>query len=194
MKSRLPAVVLVLMALSAPCFAGAVHLTGDISADFLGAATADRIITTFTVGGQPLFCGFGWEVILDRIGFGGSYLVDFFKDSSAAWYLDWNAPALFLSFHPLGANWILDPFGEVGIGSAGRVNLGCPMYGTTGDPLALSLYPYVAAGLSLNLDALLVTAKVSWTPYNFPIPVTSIPAYPLGTLQVTIGAGIAIGW
>jgi hypothetical protein len=194
MKSRLPVIALAILALSAPCFASAVHLTGDISADFLGPTSADQIITTFTVGDQPLLCGVGWEVILDRVGLGGTYMVDFFQDASSVWWLDWYAPALFLSFHPLGANWLLDPFAEVGIGSAGRVRLGRGMMAGASEPLALSLFPWLAAGLSLNLDALLLSAKVSWTPYNFPIPVTSIPAYPLGTVQVTVAAGIAIGW
>jgi hypothetical protein len=194
MKTRLPVVMAMLIALSTPCFASAVHLTGDLTADFLGPTSADQIITTFTVGDQPLFCGMGWEVILDRIGFGGTYMVDFFKDASADWWLDWYAPALFLSFHPIGANWILDPFVEVGFGSAGRVSLGSGMGTAASEPLALSLFPYVAGGLSLNLDALLISAKIAWTPYNFPIPVTSIPAYPLGTVQVTLGAGLAIGW
>jgi hypothetical protein len=41
---------------------------------------------------------------------------------------------------------------------------------------------------------MLVGAKVAYTPYKAQIPVTSIPVYPLGTFQVTLTAGISLGW
>ena len=71
MKSRFLVLVLALMAFGMPCFAGAVHLTGNVSADFLGGNSAQQIINTFTIGDQPLFWGLGWEVILGHVGFGG---------------------------------------------------------------------------------------------------------------------------
>lgn len=121
MKSTFLVLVLALAALGMPCFAGAVHLTGNVSADFLGGNSAPQIINTFTVGDQPLFWGFGWEVIIDHFGFGGDYLVSFYQDAGEHWWLDWYAPALFLSFHPLGGRSFLDPFLQVGIGSSGGV-------------------------------------------------------------------------
>jgi hypothetical protein len=197
MKAKFLVVVLALAALGAPCFAGAVHLTGNLSADFLGDHSAREIINTFTVGDQPLFWGLGWEVILDRVGFGGDYLVSFFRDAGSQWWLDWYAPAFYLSFHPFGGNAFFDPFLQVGIGSAGRVLLGTmhtPMTAPLDRDLFLALFPFVGGGIALNLDGLLLSAKVAYTPYASPIPVTSIQTYPLGRFQVTLGAGISLGW
>jgi hypothetical protein len=193
MKMKFLVLIVALAALGGPCFAGAVHLTGDVAADFLTAQSAQQIVNTFAVGDQPLLWGFGWEVILNQMGFGGDYTVSFFRDQGAQWWLDWYAPAIGLSFHPLGGNRIVDPFLQVGIGSAGRVNFKRGGYYSTQD-LYLSIFPFVTGGLSLNLDGLLLGAKVTYTPYNSPIPVTDIPAYPLGKFQVTLTAGISIGW
>jgi hypothetical protein len=193
MKTKYLVLVLVLAGSSVPCFASAVHLTGDLSADFLGAVSAEQIISTFSVGGQPLSCGFGWEVILDRIGFGGDYMVDFFRDSGSTWWLDWYAPALFMSFHPLGANWLLDPFVQVGVGCSGRVLLDQWSRPASQD-LYMSLFPFVAAGLALNLDGLLLSAKAAYTPYKSAVPVTPFDTTNLGLVQVTLSAGVSIGW
>jgi hypothetical protein len=194
MKVKAFVLALALATLSLPVFAGAVHLTTDISSDFLQGTSAREMVSTFAVADRPLLSGFGWEVIPGRMGFGGNYQVSFSKDAMAGWWLDWYAPALFLSYHPLGARRFLDPFVEVGMGCAGRVALsGMP------DPsgyrsLSLALFPFLAGGLSLNLDGLLLGAKFTCTPYAAPIPVTTIPVYPLGEFQVTFSAGVSLGW
>ena len=142
---------------------------------------------------QPLLWGFGWEVIPNKMGLGGAYQVSFFQDTSAGWWLDWYAPALYLSFHPVGGKRFLDPFFEAGMGCAGRVFLSAlPV--TVNRSLYLALFPFVAGGLNLNLDGLLLGAKVTYTPYKAQIPVTSIPVDPLGTFQVTVSAGVSLGW
>jgi hypothetical protein len=184
----------VLTVLGAPCFASAVHVTGNLTADFALGTSAPQIISAFTGGSQPVLWGFGWEVILGRMGFGGDYEVNFYRDPDSAWWLDWFAPALYLSLHPLGANRFLDPFVQVGVGNAGRVYLEGVPVPPFSDRLLLSLFPFVAAGLGVNIDGLLVSAKVAYTPWNGEIPVTSIPLYPLGTLQVTLTAGLSLGW
>ena len=197
MKSRLLVLVLALTALGIPCFAGAVHVTGNLSADFLGGTTAQQIINTYTAGDQPLFWGIGWEVILDHIGFGGDYLVSFFRDSGELWWMDWCAPALFMSYHPFGGKALFDPFLQAGIGSSGRLLLDprhTSMYPPPTQDLFISLFPFVGGGIALNLDGLLVSAKVIYTPYSSQIPVTDIPAYPLGKFQVNLSAGFSIGW
>ncbi len=194
MKAKILILTLVIAALGAPCFASAVHVTADLTADFATGASAQQIISTFTDGSQPALGGFGWEAILGRMGFGGDYEVDFHKDAAAAWWLDWYAPALYLSLHPVGANHFLDPFIQVGFGCAGRVFLQGMSAPDFNDQLMLSLFPFAAVGLGLNLDGLLISAKVNWTPYNIEIPVTNIPVYPLGTIQVTLTAGLSLGW
>ena len=194
MKLKTFVLALALAPLSIPAFAGAVHLTTDLSSDFLPGTPAQDMIATFAIADQPLLWGFGWEVIPGRMGFGGTYQVSFSRDTLAGWWLDWYAPAFFLSFHPLGAHRFLDPFLEAGIGCAGRVSLS-----RTPDPVAnrsvsLALFPFLAAGLSLNLDGLLLGGKITYTPYAAPIPAAAIPLYPLGTFQVTLTAGLSLGW
>jgi hypothetical protein len=193
MKTRFLVIVLVLAAFSVPCFASAVHVTGDVSADFLGGATTQQIVNTFAVGDQPLFWGFGWEVILGNVGFGGDYTVSFFRDAGAQWWVDWYAPALFLSYHPIGANHLIDPFVQLGVGSTGQVLLDIMSYNTTSG-LSLSVFPFVAAGVNLNLGGFLLGLKAAYTPYSTEIPVTNIPGHPVGTFQVTATAGFAITW
>lgn len=193
MKMKALLLVLALVPAAMP-FAGAVHLTTNLSADFLQGTSARQIVSTFAVADQPLLWGFGWEVIPGRAGFGGDYQVSFTQDAAAGWWLDWYAPALYLSYHPLGGRRFLDPFGEVGAGCAGRVFLSVPPNPIPSRSLYLAVFPFVAAGLTMNLDGLMVGAKVAWTPYKAQIPVTTIPVDPLGSFQVTLIAGVSLGW
>jgi hypothetical protein len=182
------------LAPAALTFAGAVHLTTALSADFLQGTSAEQIIATFAVADQPLAWGFGWEVIPDRMGFGGNYQVSFSQDASSSWWLDWYSPALSLSYHPLGPNRSLDPFAAVGVGCAGRVFLSGAAAQSSTRSLSIALFPFLEGGACVNLDGLLFGAKAAWTPFKTGIPVTSIPVYPLGTFQVTFTAGISLGW
>jgi hypothetical protein len=194
MKMKALVLALALAPLAVPGFAGAVHLTTDLSADFLQGTSPRQIIATFAVADQPLLWGFGWEVIPGRVGFGGDYQVSFWQDSTSGWWLDWNAPALFLSFHPIGPNRFIDPFVEVGMGSAGRVFLSGVPAPALNQSLYLALFPFVGGGLSFNLDGLLVGARVVYAPYKAKIPVTTIPLYEMGTFQVSLTAGVSLGW
>ena len=195
MKAKILVLALALATLGIPCFAGAVHLTGNLSADFIEVPSAQDIVATFEVGGQPLFWGVGWEVVLDRMGFGGDYAVSFLHGTADAstWWLDWYSPALYMSYHIFGSTAFIDPFIQVGVGCAGRVLLSSSA-SAAADSLDIALLPFVAAGLSLDLDGLLISAKASYTPYASQIPVTDIPAYPLGKVQVTLSAGLSLGW
>ena len=194
MKLKAVVLALALSPFSSSLFAGAVHLTTDLSADFLPGTSARQIVSTFAVADQPVLWGFGWEVIPGRLGFGGDYLVSFAQESSTGWWLDWYSPALYLGWHPVGANRFVDPFFQAGLGCAGRVHLSGRL-GTAAEPdLSLALFPFVAGGLNLNLDGLLLGAKAIYTPFKSAIPVTTIPVYPLGTFQVTVTAGVSIGW
>ena len=195
MKGKILVLAMALAILGIPCFAGAVHLTGNLSADFLEVTSAQQIIATFGVGGQPLFWGTGWEVVLDRVGFGGDYEVTFLRDAAAAtpWWLDWYAPALYMSYHLFGSTAFIDPFIQVGLGCAGRVLL-TDTGSIPPDPLSIALFPFVSGGVSLDLDGLLLSAKATYTPYAGQIPVTTIPAYPLGKVQVMLSAGLSLGW
>lgn len=194
MKLKAFVLALALAPLSIPAFAGAVHLTTDLSSDFLQGTSAQDMIATFAIADQPLLSGIGWEVIPDRMGFGGNYQVSFSQDTLSGWWLDWYAPALYLSYHPLGTHRFLDPFLEAGMGCAGRVALSRMPNPSGNRSLSLALFPFIAGGLSLDLDGLLIGAKITYTPYAAPIPVTTIPLYPLGAFQVTLSAGVSLGW
>ena len=184
----------VLAATGTSGFANSVHLTGGLSADYLRGPSARQIIDSFTGPSQSPFTGFGWEVIIDRVGFGGEYDVDFTRTTQGLWWLDWYSQPLFLSYHPFKTRaTVLDPFVQAGLGSAGRVFMG----EWTGNPatnLYLSLFPFIAGGLSLDLSGFLLSGKVSYAPFMTPAPATSFNEYPLGNVQVTFSAGIALDW
>jgi len=170
-----------------------VDLGAVISKDFVSAPTVDQAAST--VGSGTPFGGFGWEVIMGRIGLGGSYAVAFSQNSQSGWWLDWNAPAIYTSFHVLGPRSFIDPFVNVGIGCAGRIYLG-PMAsfdGRPGEGLALTIFPFVSAGAALVFDGFHIGAKLGYTLGQGAVPVTVIPAYPLGRFQATAFAGFSIG-
>jgi len=194
MTGKMLALVLVLAPLSLPGFAGAVRLTTDVSADLSPAAPAAPGVATFSVGDRPVLWGFGWEVVPGRAGIGGDYMVNFSQEEVTGWWLNWYAPALFLGWHPLGPNRFVDPFAQFGVGCAGRVRLSGAPPTAADSSLSLSVFPFVGAGLNLNLDGLLIGARAMYTPFTMGIPATAIPAYRMGAVQVVVTAGVALGW
>ncbi len=185
---------LAIAAIGTPVFAGSVHLTGNLQADFLKGPSAHQIIDTFTSPGQPPFAGVGWEVIIDRVGFGGDYSASFTRTPMGSWWLDWLAQPLFLSYHFFRSGHTLDPFVQAGVGCAGRVYLQDWPQTQVSDNLSISIFPFVAAGLGLDLSGLLVSAKMSYAPFMSAPPASPISSYPLGNVQMTLSAGIAIDW
>ncbi|HUI70521.1 MAG TPA: hypothetical protein VL354_08345 [Spirochaetia bacterium] len=199
MRTRLSAITaatfaLAISALCAPVFAGSVHLMGNLQADYLKGPSAQQIIDSFTSPGQPPFYGVGWEVIINKVGFGGDYAVDFTRTPLGTWWLDWNARPIFLGYHFFKSGYFLDPFVQAGVGCAGRVFLQKFPRTQVSDNLYISIYPFVAAGLGLDLSGFLMSAKVSYAPFMSAPPASPITEYPLGNVQVTLSAGIAIDW
>ena len=162
------------------------------------------------------FWGPSWEVMLDRFGFGMHYLVKFdrlnpdLESSLYDWSLDWMGD-FYAAFHIFGSRAFFDPFIEVGFGSVGRVDIHDnggywvqDEYGEwdyryewnpdDGDVSNMSLYPYVGAGLALNLDGLLLGARFSYRPKTLPVPATQFTDYPLTNFQIGLFGGVAIGW
>jgi len=185
---------LAISALSAPVFAGSVHLTGNLQADYLKGPNAQQIIDSFTSPGQSPFAGVGWEVIIGKVGFGGQYGASFTRTPQGTWWLDWDAQPLFLGYHFFRTGYFLDPFVQAGLGCAGRVYLEDWPRSALSNNLFISIYPFVAAGLGLDLSGFLVSARVSYAPFMSAPPASPITAYPLGNVQVTLSAGIAIDW
>jgi hypothetical protein len=170
-----------------------VQLTGNLGADFFKGPTAQQVFSTFSNPEQPLFGGFGWEIILGKVGFGGEYSVDFFRAASSQWWLDWYGQAFFISFHPFKGRSFFDPFLQVGLGSAGRVLLD-ESAAPVNENLYLSIFPFIASGLRFNFDGFLLGAKVSYAPFLTPPPATVFNNAPIGNIQVTLSAGISLGW
>jgi hypothetical protein len=166
-----------------------VDLTAVIGKDFIGTPTFDQAARALEA--EAPLVGFGWEVLMGRVGLGGSYAVDFNEEPSSQWWLDWEAQAIYASYHILGAKSFVDPFVDAGLGCAGRVFLGPE--GDPGTRLALAIYPFASAGAALELDGLRVGAKLSYALNRSGVPVTSIPVYPLGRFQVSAFAGLSIG-
>jgi len=185
----------------------------DTAAMISGEPSFEAVRDSFSERSSVLN-GLHWEIIHDHLGYGGHALVRFDQLPAAVetyqWTMDWDGD-LFLSFHPAEMGRVLDPFIELGVGSAGRVYLddhgdgtwvqdeyGAWYYQTAGYPgnegvVSLSLYPYVAAGLALDLHGLLVGTRVCYRPWNEPVPATQFPAYPLMPVQVTLFGGVALG-
>jgi len=101
----------------------------------------------------------------------------------------------------------LDPFIEAGFGAAGRVDLSsqqeslAPGYLYAGNYdyndynrlLNLSLIGYIAAGLSIRINMLYVSGKLSYWPLNTPPPATQYMPYPVKQFQFAISAGFVVG-
>ena len=188
MKAK--ALAICLFCMGAAAFAETrVDIIAVISKDFMSSPSFDQAIEA--IGNDGSFGGFGWEVVMDHIGIGGQYLVDFHEDAPNSWWLDWNGQAAYASYHILGSSSFIDPFVDLGIGSAGRVFLGPET--TVASRLAISVFPFASAGASLDLQGFRLGAKLSYSLGRTAIPATSIPDYPLGRFQVSAFAGWSIG-
>jgi hypothetical protein len=184
---------LIALALSCLAFSGfaetRVDLTAVVGKDFMDRPSFDQAARA--LGADAPFGGIGWEVVIGRIGIGGSYIVDFNRDEASNWWLDWEGQAAYCSYHFLGPRSFVDPFADAGIGCAGRVFLGRDA--SADGRLALTLYPFVSGGAALELDGLRVGAKLSYALSRNAVPVTSIPDYPLGRFQASVFVGFSIG-
>jgi hypothetical protein len=188
MKAKIAALALSCLAFSA--FAQTrVDLTALIGKDFIDRPTLDQAASALEA--ESPFVGLGWEVVMGHVGLGGSYLVDFDEASASEWWLDWDAQALYGSYHILGARSFIDPFVDAGLGCAGRVFLGPS--GEPSERLSLTIYPFASAGAALELDGLRIGAKLSYALSRNAIPATYIPAYPIGRFQATAFAGLSLG-
>ncbi len=174
------------------------RVTADAVASFFGSPTAGQVINNFTSENQPLYWGVGFEVVHRHLGIGGDYTVDFQRNSQGEWWLDWYGQAVTLNYHLFNHRTFIDPYAGVGLGSAGRVWLGsAPASGGSYDPsgygLLLSIFPVASIGVGLDLDAFYVGAKISYLPVISPPPATPFENVPLGSVQVMLSVGVALG-
>jgi len=165
---------------------GAAEIAGEvICEDFFENITDSPI----------LFTGIYWEVILNHIGFGMTYLGKLKRientSSDIEWEFDWIG-SIDLRYHFI-EDFFIDPFVEFGIGNAGRVDLPCNSEHASssynGEPLMLSIFFQAGGGVAFRLDYLHAGLKVLYRIINEPVPVTSYNIYPLYKLQCAIFVG-----
>ena len=193
MRKRILIAALFVAATTAGFSETQVRLTGQISLDFAQRPSVKEATDAFGDNQELLMWGPGWEVIIDHISLGGNYLVNFFRDDTQDWWLDYYSEPLYVGYHLLGARSFVDPFVQVGIGSAGRVYLEDEKEPVGHDPLYLSIFPFVSGGLAVDLDGFVIGGRWAYYPTITPPPATDFDNYPLDNFQVSFFAGIAIG-
>jgi hypothetical protein len=187
-----------LLAASIGAFGENVRIGAAVGAEMLTRPTYEAIQREFDEG-TNLLSGLYWEVLMDHVGLGMTYLVDFQKLESPypqleyLWYLDW-VGSLDLRYHFFEA-FFLDPFLEAGVGSAGRVDISA--YEENGlpgveDPLELSLFGQVGGGLALRFSCLHVGARLLWRVFNEIPPATQFQPYPLKSFRFELFGGFSL--
>jgi hypothetical protein len=152
--------------------------------------------------------GWYWEVVFDYLGLGMHYGMRFTEavyesEISSEWYMDWKGD-FFLSYHILGGGSVIDPFVEFGWGNVGTALISNPEYPdypdwedevADGTAVALGFYNYFAGGVAVDLNGLLLGAKLSYIPadLNTPIPDPSIERYDLAPFEVSLFGGVSLG-
>jgi hypothetical protein len=158
----------------------------------------DTVVKEFHSGDNVLK-GFYWEVVPDHIGYGMTcnFLFDrtesLIPEVDYQWTMDWIGTWDF-RYHPL--RWsLIDPFVELGLGCAGRVDItDYEEYGLdedlAQDPLLLSLFGQVGWGLGLRLGAINVGTRMVYRFWNEPPPGTQFEPYPLDAFDVGVFGGL----
>ena len=176
-----------------PCFASnQVRITGGVCINTAGIPDLEMVYTELSTDNQ--FWGFGWEVIFHKLGIGGNYYTNFVRDESLEWTINWYSEMIFLSYHFLEADFILDPFLQAGLGSAGGVypdGRKISPYDDEYETLALSIFPFASAGLVLHFNQFLIGTKLNYLPVMKPVPVTDIPGYHLSNTLLLLFIGVS---
>jgi len=160
------------------------------------------------VPNQETMTGWSWEVVFDRLGLGMHYGVRFNNpviesEAPVDWYMDWKGD-FFLSYHILGGGSVIDPFVEFGWGNVGTALVSPSEYYEypdwedeveDGSAVALGFYNYFAGGVAVDLNGLLLGAKISYIPSEIagPVSAPSIDRYELSQFEVSIFGGVALG-
>jgi hypothetical protein len=209
MRTTCIALALVVLAVSPLLADGQFRIAGSASTPV--AALPDGGIEEWAAviaPGEQTLTGWQWEVVFNRLGLGMHYTMRFVEplvisESANSWYLDWKGD-FFLSYHILGGGSLVDPFVEFGWGNVGTTLISSPDYArypdweeevSDGDALALSFYQYFGAGVAVDLNGLLLGAKLSYIPSELsqPAPDSTLRAYDLQPFEVSFFGGVALG-
>ncbi len=173
------------------------RLGATVGAEMLDHPTLEAIRQEFNEG-TDLMSGLYWEVLIDHLGFGMTYLLDFQRTASPyeqmeyLWFVDWVA-SFDLRYHFV-QGFILDPFLEAGLGSAGRADITCyEEYGlpAVDEPLELSLFGQVGGGLAFRLSRLHLGTRLLWRVFNEIPPATQFQPYPLKAFRFELFGGVS---
>jgi hypothetical protein len=193
---RRPVAVFLVCALAVAATAASAHeqvrIVGNMAISFSERPTASDAVEALGDPDQPVFYGPGWEVVLDHVGFGGNYMVTFSRDPLDRWSVDWMTEGLFLSYHPVGAGHVVDPFVHIAVGSAGRAVAEQDSHDVD-DPVALSIFPMFSAGLAFDLHGFLFGGRLAYVPEAGAPPWSDLEAYPVDRFQAAFYGGIALG-
>jgi hypothetical protein len=199
MKTKAIPIVLLLAALGCAAASGeSFRLGASVGAELLNRPTLKSIRQEFDEG-TNLLSGLYWEVLMGRLGLGMTYLVDFQKQASPypeldyLWFVDW-VGSFDLRYHFV-KDFLLDPFLEAGLGSAGRADIssyeehGLP---ASENPLQLSLFAQVGGGLAFRLPGMHLGARLLWRPFNEIPPATQFQPYPLKNFRFDLFGGFSL--
>jgi hypothetical protein len=199
MKTKAIPIVLLLAALGCAAASGeSFRLGASVGAELLNRPTLKSIRQEFDEG-TNLLSGLYWEVLMGRLGLGMTYLVDFQKQASPypeldyLWFVDW-VGSFDLRYHFV-KDFLLDPFLEAGLGSAGRADIssyeehGLP---ASENPLQLSLFAQVGGGLAFRLPGMHLGARLLWRPFNEIPPATQFQPYPLKSFRFDLFGGFSL--
>jgi hypothetical protein len=199
MRSKAILIALLLAAVSgAGAFGESVRLGASVGAELLNRPSFESVRQEFDEG-RNLLSGLYWEVLMGHVGLGMSYLMDFqnlpspYPQLDYLWFLDW-VGSLDLRYH-FTRHFILDPFLEAGLGSAGRVDISSyEDHGLQGveNPLQLSLFAQVGGGLAFRLSGLHLGARLLWRPFNEVPPATQFQPYPLKSFRFDLFGGVSL--
>ena len=187
---------------------GQFRIAGNASTPMRTLPDGGPDVWNVTVPNELTMTGWHWEVIFNHVGLGMHYDMRFYEPivvqpEDSEWFLDWKGD-FFLSYHLFGGGALLDPFVEFGWGNAGSAMITSPTYVdypdwedevAHGNATALSFYNYFAAGLAIDLNGLLLGAKLSYIPSELaqPIPDSSVDFYGLEPFEVSFFGGVALG-
>ena len=198
LRKVLPAGLLLFALAAGLAGAESVRLGGVAGVELLERPTYGGVVRGFD-DPASLIPGFYVEVLIDHVGVGLTGLGRFDRleaetaGEPADWFFDWIG-SLDARYHFL-RGFPLDPFVEAGLGSAGRVGIGSGAEDAPaedGQPLQLSLFAQLGAGLALRLEGAHVGAKLSWRVFNDPPPATRFEPYPLRSFHFDLFAGLSL--
>jgi hypothetical protein len=213
-------IALLLVSAAAGIYANSFTLRGGglAAAEFSDNPQYTDIRDRFLNGTTSLMPGLWGEMIFGNLGFGFTGLVSFQDTATGSsanpynWSMDFIG-SVEMRYHVFGGRSFIDPFVELGVGSAGHLAMyddppnnwtleddGSYLY--TGDMdyywseteylKSLSLFAEVGGGLSFRFSGIVLTARMDYRFINSPIPMTQFSLYPLDPFEFSIMAGFSM--